>query len=70
MRRLHSRQENYGKGVYNRLMTGEIFDAETALGIGMLAVPMIILYFGGMYFARRTERKNFVDQSEGVSESL
>jgi enoyl-CoA hydratase len=30
-------QENYGRGVYNRLMTGEIFDAETALGIGMLA---------------------------------
>ena len=24
----------------------------------------------GMYFARRTERKNFVEQSEGVSEGL
>ena len=42
----------------------------TGFTMVVIAVPMIILYFGGMYFARRTERKNFVDQSEGVSEGL
>ena len=64
-------RKNWRYAIIGSLIFGMIFSpGVTGFTMVVIAVPMIILYFGGMYFARRTERKNFVDQSEGVSESL
>ncbi|OWP55902.1 MAG: translocase [Thermoplasmatales archaeon B_DKE] len=61
-------RKNWRYAIIGSLIFGMIFSpGVTGFTMVVIAIPMIILYFGGMYFARRTERKNFVDQSESVS---
>jgi sec-independent protein translocase protein TatC len=64
-------RKNWRYAVIGSLVFGMIFSpGVTGFTMVVIAFPMILLYFGGMYFARRIERKNYIDQSEGVSEGL
>lgn len=64
-------RKNWRYAIIGALIFGMIFSpGVTGFTMVVMALPMIVLYFGGMYFARRIERKNFIEQSESVSESL
>ncbi|MEM0158058.1 MAG: Sec-independent protein translocase TatC [Thermoplasmataceae archaeon] len=62
---------NWRWAVVVSLIFGLIF-SPGVLGVTMIlmAIPMIALYFVGLYFARRWERKQENDVSQTVSESL
>lgn len=53
------------------LVFGMIF-SPGVIGFTMMvmAIPMVALYFGGVYFARRAERKKKQEESKSVSEAL
>ncbi|MDA8143372.1 MAG: twin-arginine translocase subunit TatC, partial [Thermoplasmatales archaeon] len=57
--------------VIGALIYGMIF-SPGVLGFTMMlmALPMMLLYFSGIYFARRYERNAKIKESEPVPESL
>ncbi|MEM0155175.1 MAG: Sec-independent protein translocase TatC [Thermoplasmataceae archaeon] len=64
-------RKNWRYAIIGSLVFGMIFSpGVTGFTMVVIALPMILLYFGGMYVARRIERKNYIDQSQSASEDL